>query len=89
MIADIFKKLVISNGAEKERDRIGDPQISNRSYHVFIFAHGFQASSYDMRSLKNYVSLLLPRALCLCSASNENNTEVTIEYMVIHLANVV
>ena len=40
-----------------------------------------------MRAIKNQVSLLLNRSLCLCSTSNENNTEGSIENMGLNLAN--
>ena len=52
MIADIFKKLVISGADKTSRKQLTAP-MSSRSYHVFIFVHGFQASSYDMRAIKN------------------------------------
>ncbi len=39
-----------------------------------------------MRSLKNYVSLKLPKSLCLCSTYNENHTEGSIEQMGVNLA---
>jgi pimeloyl-ACP methyl ester carboxylesterase len=33
--------------------------------------HGFQGSSFDMRTFKNIISLALPEALFLCSSANE------------------
>lgn len=43
--------------------------------HVFVLVHGFQGCSFDMRLIKSCVSALFPRALCLCSESNEDDTE--------------
>jgi hypothetical protein len=53
---------------------------------LFVFVHGFQASSFDMRALKNYVSLLLPGVYTLCSTANEDLTEGSIEDMGNNLA---
>ena len=68
---DVFKNLII--------DRQGERPQQCRNYHLLVFVHGFQACAYDMRTLKNYVSLRLPRALTLCSTANENRTEGSIE----------
>ena len=43
--------------------------------HLFIMAHGFQGSSFDMRALKNVIAIALPEAIFLQSSSNEGNTE--------------
>jgi hypothetical protein len=59
---------------------------SSKGIHLFIFVHGFQATSLDMRGFKNYVSLSLPRALCLCSTANEATTEGSIDRMGLNLA---
>lgn len=39
-----------------------------------------------MRTIKNQVSLYLPRALCLCSSANEDMTEGSIDLMGSNLA---
>lgn len=39
-----------------------------------------------MRAMKNYVSLALPKALCLCSSANEDLTEGSIELMGLNLS---
>jgi len=50
--------------------------------------HGFQGSSFDMRTFKNIISLAMPDALFLCSSSNEDgNTEGSIFDMGERLAN--
>lgn len=55
--------------------------------HLFVFVHGFQASSLDMRMIKNQVSLSLPNAMCYCSCANEEMTDRNIEEMGLNLAN--
>lgn len=42
-----------------------------RGVHLFVLCHGFQGSSFDMRTFKNVISLALPEALFLCSQANE------------------
>ena len=54
--------------------------------HLFVLVHGFQGNAYDMRLLKNNLSLLYPEALFLCSSSNENETEGDIMSMGVRLA---
>jgi len=49
--------------------------------HVVVFVHGFQASSYDMRLIKNSIALLHPQNLYLLSTANENDTEASFEIM--------
>ena len=43
--------------------------------HIFIFVHGFQGNSFDMRLFKNTLGILYPDYLFLSSTSNEDNTE--------------
>jgi hypothetical protein len=57
-----------------------------RGVHLFVLVHGFQGNSFDMRLLKNNLSLLHPEALILCSNSNEENTEGDIAEMGVRLA---
>ena len=49
--------------------------------HLFVMAHGFQGSSYDMRILKNAIAIALPEALFLQSTSNEGHTDGDIAEM--------
>lgn len=56
-------------------------------FHLFVFVHGFQASSLDLRTFKNIASAYMPNALFLCSKTNEDNTEGSIEQMGLNLAN--
>ncbi len=49
--------------------------------------HGFQGSSFDMRTFKNIISVAMPEALFLCSSSNEDgNTDGNIYDMGYRLA---
>lgn len=50
------------------------PQPSTGA-HVFVLVHGFQGQAFDMRLVKNNISLLFPRAMYLCSTANEKDTE--------------
>jgi len=54
--------------------------------HAIVLVHGFQGNSYDMRTMKNYLSILHPEALFLCSCKNEGKTEEDIEEMGMRLA---
>lgn len=57
-----------------------------RGAHLFVLVHGFQGNSFDMRLIKNNLSLLYPEAIFLCSNSNEENTEGDFSEMGIRLA---
>ena len=57
-----------------------------RGRSVYVFVHGFQGNSYDMRMFKNQLALLCPDALCLLSTSNELLTEGDIREMGARLA---
>jgi triacylglycerol esterase/lipase EstA (alpha/beta hydrolase family) len=58
-----------------------------RGIHVIVLVHGFQGSSFDMRLLKNNMSLLHPEAMFLCSNANQGKTEEDIFEMGARLAN--
>lgn len=46
-----------------------------KGIHLIILVHGFQGNSFDMKLIRNNLSLLHPEALILCSSANEDNTE--------------
>ena len=54
--------------------------------HLIVLVHGFQASAYDMRLIKNNLALLYPGAYFLCSTENERKTDCDIKVMGINLA---
>jgi len=56
----------------------GNP-TPTKGIHLLVFVHGFQASSIDMRAVKNQISLAMPKAMCFCSQANEDSTEGSIE----------
>ncbi len=58
-----------------------------RSCHLFVFVHGFQANAIDMSAFRNLVWKLLPNVSCLISRSNEANTDTSIQQMGLNLAN--
>ena len=55
--------------------------------HLVVLVHGFQGNSFDMRTIKNNLSIFHPEALFLCSSKNEGKTEDDIEEMGVRLAN--
>jgi pimeloyl-ACP methyl ester carboxylesterase len=57
-----------------------------RGCHLFVFVHGFQATSVDMKLLKNSISMVHPEAIFLLSKKNENETEGDIAEMGVRLA---
>jgi len=46
---------------------------------LIVFVHGYQASSFDMEPLSNYLKFKNPEIICLISAVNEGRTEQSIE----------
>ena len=56
------------------------------SYHLFVFVHGFQASSVDMSHFKKALMRLVPEAVCLLSRANEGKTDLNIEQLGFNLA---
>jgi hypothetical protein len=55
-----------------------DPSVANRNYkgmHLIVLSHGFQGTSFDVRTLKNVISIALPDALFLCAQANEHETD--------------
>jgi hypothetical protein len=44
-------------------------------FHLFVFVHGFQGNAFDMKLIKNHVSLLHPESLLLISVQNEDKTD--------------
>ena len=61
-----------------------DPSIVDNDYkgmHLFVLSHGFQGSSFDVRVLKNVISVAQPDALFLCAQANEHDTDEDIFQM--------
>eukprot|EP01022_Parablepharisma_sp_SALTPOND_P017575 TRINITY_DN2827_c1_g1_i1.p4 TRINITY_DN2827_c1_g1~~TRINITY_DN2827_c1_g1_i1.p4 ORF type:complete len:525 (+),score=51.53 TRINITY_DN2827_c1_g1_i1:896-2470(+) len=54
--------------------------------HLIVLVHGFQASSYDMRLIKDHLALLHPDAYFLCSCENERKTDGDIQSMGMNLS---
>jgi hypothetical protein len=42
--------------------------------HLFIFSHGFQGNSYDMKMLKNNLKIFYPNGYFFIPKANEGNT---------------
>lgn len=42
---------------------------------LFILVHGYQASSFDMEPISNYLRYKFKNVLCLASSVNEGKTE--------------
>lgn len=54
------------------------PSVSKKQQ-LLIFVHGYQASSFDMEPLRNYLKFKYPKTICLISSVNEGRTEQLIE----------
>lgn len=71
----------------------GDPETeaaakrqARTGSHLFVFVHGFQGTSFDMRLVKDQLALQYPKSHFLCAISNERNTDEEIEVMGVRLA---
>jgi len=42
---------------------------------IVVFVHGFLGSSWDLRTFRNYMSIVVPNTLTLLSSANENDTD--------------
>lgn len=62
----------------EQRDR---RVFRKHDFHLFVFVHGFQGNSFDMRLIKNHMMLLYPECLFLLSTANEGRTEGNIAEM--------
>ena len=80
----VFEEIHIQKENEKRRNmrQIG----CDEKEHLFIFVHGYQGSSFDMRLIRNHLCWLMPTAMYLCSSANEDSTEGDIESMGKNLA---
>jgi hypothetical protein len=47
----------------------------NPGVHLMVIVHGFQGNSFDVRLIKNNISVLYPNSLLLCSEANQDDTE--------------
>ncbi|KAH8740382.1 ZW18 protein [Cryptosporidium ryanae] len=56
-------------------------EVNIRDLHIIVFVHGLQGSAFDMRNVRNIISLYYPDVLCLLSTCNEENTDGPIEDM--------
>jgi len=54
---------------------------------LIILVHGFQGNAYDMRLIKNTISLINPSIVFMSSRANEDKTENDILEMGKNLAN--
>lgn len=43
--------------------------------HLIVLVHGFQGNAYDMRLIKNTISLINPSIVFMSSRANEDKTE--------------
>lgn len=73
---------------ENENNFLMDESFDNTnkkfspSLHLLILVHGFQGNSYDMRLIKNNISIINPSCVFLSSTSNQDDTECDLETMV-------
>ncbi|OMJ68881.1 hypothetical protein SteCoe_33535 [Stentor coeruleus] len=62
-------------------DWVNYRQSQGSNFHLIIFAHGFQGSSFDLRAIRNQIALFKSNTLLMCSSKNEDHTEEDIEKM--------
>ncbi|OMJ84322.1 hypothetical protein SteCoe_14608 [Stentor coeruleus] len=55
--------------------------IRSQNLHLIIFVHGYQGTSFDLRAIRNQISLFKPNTILMCSNKNEEHTENDIENM--------
>ena len=55
--------------------------VEKFDFHLIVLVHGFQGNSFDLRLLRNYISLAYPKAVFLESSINESKTEGDIREM--------
>ena len=80
-----FEEIYQSN----DQDGGSEPHFIRRNpgVHLIVIVHGFQGNSFDVRLIKNNISVLYPNTLLLCSEANQENTEDDIFAMGERLAN--
>ena len=76
----------LPENTNSQSQKPADSKSSKRQYHLFVFVHGFQASSLDMRQFRNHLQILLPKAMFLVSQANERDTDSRIEELGVKLA---
>lgn len=54
-------------------------RMKNKKVQLIIFVHGYQASSFDMEPIRNYIKYKYPNTLLLISNVNEGRTDQPIE----------
>lgn len=57
------------------------PVYPPEGIHVIVLVHGYQAYSSDMERIANYLRLVNPHIIVLCSSSNEGSCNDKIELM--------
>eukprot|EP01022_Parablepharisma_sp_SALTPOND_P008022 TRINITY_DN135085_c0_g1_i1.p1 TRINITY_DN135085_c0_g1~~TRINITY_DN135085_c0_g1_i1.p1 ORF type:complete len:447 (+),score=43.19 TRINITY_DN135085_c0_g1_i1:1032-2372(+) len=76
----------ISVDSLRIEEKKGDLRRPLSGRQLFVLVHGFQGTSYDMKTIRNHLLLRYPDAHFLVSTNNENSTEGEIEEMGIKLA---
>lgn len=60
-------------------DSLFKPKEKSLKKHLIVFVHGYQASSFDMEPLSNYLKYKHSNIISLLSTVNEGRTEQEIE----------
>ena len=77
---------IVALGSSKGEEVKKPIERNGNSGKLFILVHGFQATSYDMKSIRNHLMLRYPDGQYLCSIENENDTNGDISEMGTKLA---
>lgn len=60
--------------------------LNLKRVHLFVLAHGFRGTQFDLRMLKGILSYKFPQSAFVCSSANEDYTDGDIEHMGKNLA---
>jgi pimeloyl-ACP methyl ester carboxylesterase len=78
LLEKITKQPIIFEEASYTQNTLTE---SKSDFHLIVLVHGFQGNSFDLRTLRNYISLVYPKVLFLESTFNESKTEGDIREM--------
>ncbi|CAD8069313.1 unnamed protein product [Paramecium primaurelia] len=79
---DLFPEAKIHPIVFRDVSRKKEFQIKSvKGLHLFVFVHGYQGNSYDMRLWRNNMAIRYPDHLTLLSKCNEDNTDQDILVM--------
>lgn len=70
-----------SPSAPSSPSSTADPPSKRSGRHLLVLVHGLHGNPYDLRMVKNSITVAFPESLCYCSQANEDDTEQDIAAM--------